>query len=65
MKEFLKFIGKYKKYAILSPICVIGEAVMEILIPFIMAKIIDIGVIGLRSQMPQGMAAKQKNQQKT
>lgn len=46
MKEFLKFIREYKKYAILSPACVIGEVVMEILIPFIMAKIIDNGVIG-------------------
>lgn len=46
MKEFLKFIGEYKKYVILSPVCVIGEVVMEILIPFIMAKIIDNGVIG-------------------
>ena len=46
MKEFLKFIREYKKYAILSPVCVIGEVVMEILIPFIMAKIIDNGVIG-------------------
>lgn len=46
MKNFLRFIGEYKKYVILSPICVIGEVVMEILIPFIMAKIIDNGVIG-------------------
>lgn len=46
MKEFLKFVGEYKKYAILTPICVIGEVIMEILIPFIMAKIIDVGVIG-------------------
>lgn len=46
MKNFLRFIGEYKKYVILSPVCVIGEVVMEILIPFIMAKIIDNGVIG-------------------
>ena len=46
MKQFLKFIREYKKYVILSPVCVIGEVVMEILIPFIMAKIIDNGVIG-------------------
>ncbi len=45
MKEFLKFIGEYKKYAILTPLCVIGEVAMEILIPFTMAKIIDNGVI--------------------
>ena len=46
MKNFLRFIGEYRKYVILSPVCVIGEVVMEILIPFIMAKIIDNGVIG-------------------
>lgn len=46
MKEFLKFVGEYKKYAILTPICVVGEVIMEILIPFVMAKIIDVGVIG-------------------
>ena len=45
MNEFLKFIGEYKKYAILTPLCVIGEVAMEILIPFTMAKIIDNGVI--------------------
>ena len=45
MKEFLKFIGEYKKYAILTPLCVIGEVAMEILIPFTMAKIIDNGVV--------------------
>ena len=45
MKEFLNFVGEYKKYAILTPICVIGEVIMEILIPFVMAKIIDVGVI--------------------
>ncbi len=46
MKEFLKFLGEYKKYAILTPIFVIGEVAMEIFIPFIMAKIIDNGVVG-------------------
>jgi len=45
MMEFVRFVGKYKKYAVLVPICVIGEVIMEILIPFVMAKIVDIGVI--------------------
>ncbi len=41
--------GMEKKYvvnSILSPIAMIGEVVMEVVIPFIMAKIIDIGIAG-------------------
>lgn len=38
------FSGKYKKYAILTPILVALECVLDILIPFLMAKIIDIGI---------------------
>ena len=45
MKEFVKYLGEYKKYAILCPLCVFGEVVMDILIPYIMAMIIDNGVI--------------------
>ena len=45
MKEFLKFIGEYKKYTILTPLCMVGEVAMEIMIPFIMSKIVDNGII--------------------
>jgi len=45
MIKLLKFIGEYKKYAILTPICVFGEVLMEILIPFIMGKMVDFGII--------------------
>ena len=41
--------GLSKKYiinTILSPIVMIGEVVMEVIIPFIMAKIIDVGIAG-------------------
>lgn len=41
--------GLKKKYiinSILSPIVMIGEVVMEVIIPFIMAKIIDVGIAG-------------------
>lgn len=41
--------GLNKKYiinTILSPIVMIGEVVMEVVIPFIMAKIIDVGIAG-------------------
>ena len=46
IKKFVACIGEYKKYAILTPIVMIGEVIMEILIPLVMAKIIDIGIIG-------------------
>ena len=36
--------GKYIRNSILSPIVMIGEVVMEVIIPFIMAKIIDLGI---------------------
>ncbi len=41
--------GLEKKYVIntiLSPIAMIGEVVMEVIIPFIMARIIDVGIAG-------------------
>lgn len=38
------FAGKYRKYAILAPILVALECVLDILIPFLMAKIIDDGI---------------------
>ena len=41
--------GLSKKYiinTILSPVVMIGEVVMEVIIPFIMAKIIDVGIAG-------------------
>ena len=44
IKELAKYIKQYKKDAILTPIFVIGEVVMEVVIPFLMAKIIDVGI---------------------
>lgn len=37
---------KYKVNSLLSPVAMTGEVVMEVLIPLIMAKIIDIGIAG-------------------
>ena len=36
--------GKYIRNSILSPLFMVGEVVMEVIIPFIMAKIIDLGI---------------------
>jgi ATP-binding cassette, subfamily B, multidrug efflux pump len=46
IKKLAACIGEYKKYAILTPVVMVGEVLMEILIPFVMAKIIDIGILG-------------------
>ena len=37
-------MGDAKKYALLSPVFVVGEVVLEIFIPFLMSKIIDNGI---------------------
>ena len=41
VKTLLKSVREYKKQSILCPIVMVGEAVMEILIPFFMAEILD------------------------
>ncbi|HWR62394.1 MAG TPA: ABC transporter ATP-binding protein [Clostridia bacterium] len=44
LDKLLPCLGNYKKYAILTPIMVIGEVILEIFLPLIMAKIIDVGI---------------------
>ncbi len=44
LKHLLPCIGEYKKYAILAPLLMIIEVTMEVLIPIVMANIIDIGI---------------------
>ena len=46
VKKLAGCLGEYKKYAILTPIIMIGEVVMEVMIPFVMAQIIDKGIQG-------------------
>lgn len=46
MKKLLPYLGKYRTYAILSPIIIICEVTLEVTIPKIMANIVDIGVAG-------------------
>lgn len=45
-KRILSCVGEYKKYAILTPLVMVGEVMMEILIPFVMANMIDKGILG-------------------
>jgi len=44
IKKLAPYLSKYKIYAILCPIFVIGEVLLEIRIPFLMAKIVDEGI---------------------
>lgn len=44
IKKLASYVKEYKKDAILTPIFVIFEVIMEIIIPYLMAKIIDIGI---------------------
>ena len=44
IKELAKYVKQYKKYAILTPFMVVLEIVMEVVIPYLMARIIDIGI---------------------
>lgn len=44
VKKLLSCVGEYKKYAILTPVVMIGEVLMEVLIPLVMAKIVDVGI---------------------
>ena len=46
VKKLAGCLGEYKKYAILTPLIMIGEVIMEVLIPFVMAQIIDKGIQG-------------------
>lgn len=43
-RKIAENIGEYKKQSILSPITIIGEVAMEVLIPYVMAEIIDNGI---------------------
>ena len=44
LKKLASYVKEYKKDAILTPIFVVLEVVMEVIIPLLMARIIDIGI---------------------
>ena len=44
LKKLSAYIGKYKTQAILSPILVLIEVVLEVYIPLYMGKIVDVGI---------------------
>ena len=44
IKKLASYIGEYKRDSLLTPLFVILEVVMEVVIPMLMARIIDVGI---------------------
>lgn len=44
IKKLASYVREYKIFAILTPVVMIGEVLMEVFIPFVMADIIDRGI---------------------
>ena len=44
--RLFSYMGKYRKFACLAIFCITAESIFELLVPFIMADLIDIGVAG-------------------
>lgn len=45
IKQLARCVREYKWPAILSPLCMVGEVAMEVLIPLVMAKLYDYGIV--------------------
>ena len=44
LRRIFSYSGKYKKYLVFAALCITAESLFELLIPLIMANIVDIGV---------------------
>ena len=44
IKKVLKSLREYKKYTILTPLCVLIEVILEVTIPYLMSRLIDDGI---------------------
>lgn len=44
IKTLYPYTKRFQKYAVLTPICVIGEVLLEITIPLLMSRIVDVGI---------------------
>ena len=44
LKTLAAYLEGYKKYALLAPLFVILEVVCELILPRVMAKIVDVGI---------------------
>jgi ABC-type multidrug transport system fused ATPase/permease subunit len=45
LKKILPFVGKYRRDLILAVLFVVVESVIELFVPFVMAAVIDVGVV--------------------
>ena len=45
IKRLARCVREYKWAAMLSPLCMVGEVAMEVMIPLIMADLYDYGVV--------------------
>ena len=43
-KQLMGYIQQYRKYFILAPLLVVGESLAELILPYLMGKIVDQGV---------------------
>ena len=46
LKTLLSQVKEYKRPSILTPVCMIGEVICEMIIPILMARIVDRGIYG-------------------
>lgn len=44
-RRLFSFVGEYRKIALWTPVCILGEVVLEIVIPYLMARMIDLGIM--------------------
>ena len=44
MKELIPYMKKYRVYALLSPIMMILEVLTDVSVPYLMSRIVDIGI---------------------
>ena len=46
IRKIMSYVQQYKKESIIAPVAMIGEVGMEVAIPFVMSKMIDVGING-------------------
>ena len=44
LKELFSYMKQYKKYALISLVCIAVECIFELVIPLIMADMVDVGI---------------------
>ena len=44
VKKLLSYVGEYKKWVLLAPVLMVVEVACEIVLPRLMAAIVDVGI---------------------